>query len=162
VLELGSRWHDVVSLDLRYEGQEYTLTIPIASSPLVGTDQAEEIRTNFDREYERTFGHALDAQVEIVTVRVSMRLPLPRRSSTLGGDSRATHALVKKGHESYSFSRQEWLPFALVDRSALSPGMSIAGPAIVLEETATTYLDADFGAKVLETGALMLSEQGEV
>jgi hypothetical protein len=40
--------------------------------------------------------------------------------------------------------------------------MSIAGPAIVLEETATTYLDADFGAKVLETGALMLSEQGEV
>jgi N-methylhydantoinase A/oxoprolinase/acetone carboxylase beta subunit len=48
------------------------------------------------------------------------------------------------------------MPFSLVDRAALAAGAELAGPAIVLEETATTYLDAGSVATVDPSGCLVI------
>src|SRR5207237_904807 len=40
------------------------------------------------------------------------------------------------------------------------PGAEIAGPAILLEQTAVTYLDAGFVARVHESGTLRLERSG--
>jgi N-methylhydantoinase A/oxoprolinase/acetone carboxylase beta subunit len=50
-------------------------------------------------------------------------------------------------------------PFALVERDALRPGDTLAGPAIVTEATATTYLDAGFVAEVHAGGSLVAQRQ---
>jgi N-methylhydantoinase A len=56
----------------------------------------------------------------------------------------------------YSFARREPAVFGVVDRLALADGDTVQGPSIVLEPTATTYIDAGFEGRVLAGGVLEL------
>jgi N-methylhydantoinase A len=143
-----------IALDMRYAGQEHTLTVDVPGDGRIDAG-AEEIGTRFSEEYDRTFGHTMDETVEIVAFRATLRTPLARR---------ATERLAASGGDgsvgtinAWSFSRGEQLPFAILDRSAINE-TGISGPAIVLEETATTYLDADFDARLGAGGALHLTD----
>jgi len=121
--------------------------------PLPAADGANELRERFDRDYDRTFGHAMDQEVEIVSLRATLTTPLPARSERVASvevDADATTT------DAWSFARNETLPFTTLRRDALAPGAEIAGPAILLEQTAATYLDAGFVARVHESGALLL------
>ena len=75
----------------------------------------------------------------------------------------STKAAVQDGRpprsiESFSFTQAERLPFAVVDRRGLGTGERLDGPAIVLEETATTYLDAGYVAEVHVSGCLVITD----
>jgi N-methylhydantoinase A len=150
-----------VALDMRYVGQEHTITVAVESSDDgCITASTPEIYNAFTREYDRTFGHTMDEQVEIVSVRATLRTPLPRRA-----EEHLRLVIEPDGHRSrslevYSFTRGQHLPFQLVDRSTLGAGAELIGPAIILEETATTYLDAEFMARVHPSGALFVADRG--
>src|SRR5205085_1689429 len=96
-----------------------------------------QIRELFTREYDRTFGHTMEEEIEVVSVRATLRTALPRRAreqvSTVSRDGGGGAA----GREAWSFSRGEPLDFAIVERATLAAGETIPGPAIVLEPTAT-------------------------
>jgi N-methylhydantoinase A len=143
--------------DMRYVGQEHTITIPLRSQDGRLTTSLGELRDTFTREYERTFGHEMDEEVEIVSLRATLRTPLPRRTaerpSLAASDGRAEASV-----EAYSFTRGEWTSFRVVERSGLAPAAVVSGPAILLEETATTYLDAEFEARVHEQGSLFVTD----
>ena len=151
--------------DMRYVGQEHTITVPLRIEEGRATESLSEIRDTFTREYEKTFGHEMDEEVEIVSLRTTLRTPLPRRAaehvtveaSAAGGDEESSV-------EAYSFTQGGWRSFRVVQRSRIRPGAGLAGPAIVLEETATTYLDAGFEAHVHGSGSLLVrdSERGDV
>jgi N-methylhydantoinase A len=146
-----------VRLDMRYTGQEHTLTVAVECAAdgrlAVGAD---EIRAVFTADYERTFGHVMDEQMEIVSLRATIRTPLQRRAaehvaagSTGGGGE----------HRAWSFSAEEWLDFRVLERSEIGTD-PVAGPAIVLEETATTYLDAGFTARLGGEGVVEITDTG--
>jgi N-methylhydantoinase A len=102
----------------------------------------------------------MDEQVEIVSVRATLRTPLPRRA-----EEHLRRAIEPDDHRSrslevYSFTRGQHLPFQLVDRLTLGADAEVNGPAIILEETATTYLDAEFMARVHPSGALFVADRG--
>ena len=122
--------------------------------PGSGADAAA-IGSTFIASYERTFGHSMEEDVEIVSVRASVRTLLPRLPIG-GGDGGARTGRPPRTVEAYSFTRGGRLPFAVLDRSSLAHGSSVPGPAILLEETATTYLDAGFTATVAATGDLLI------
>jgi len=63
--------------------------------------------------------------------------------------------------QAWSFTGAELTAFAVIDRSHLAPGATINGPAIVREQTATTYVDRGFRAAVHRSGALMLGRGGD-
>ena len=150
-----------VGLDMRYAGQEHTLTISVDTDGGRIAAEPDRIRATFTSEYERTFGHRMEEDVEIVSVRATARTALPRRAeehlvrraSVDGGRGRA--------FEAYSFTRGERLPFQVIERGALGAEDAVSGPAIVLEETATTYLDAEFVARVHPSGCLFVSDTRE-
>ncbi len=48
------------------------------------------------------------------------------------------------------------LRFKIAERAALAVGEVISGPAILTEETATTYLDSGFEARVDASGCLFV------
>jgi N-methylhydantoinase A len=142
-----------IALDMRYAGQEHTLTVEVPGDGRIEAS-ADEIRARFSADYDRTFGHTMDEGVEVVSFRATVRTPLPRRV--------AEHAVTEGGGvsgtiEAWSFSRGERLPFAIVARSAVDEA-GISGPAILIEETATTYLDADFDARLGAGGVLHISD----
>jgi N-methylhydantoinase A len=146
-----------VGLDMRYAGQEHTLTISVPSESGAVSASVEQVHELFTRDYERTFALTMEEEVEIVSVRATLRTPLPRRSgeqTAADSDGRAPVSV-----DAYSFTRDEWLPFNVVERSALAPGTQLEGPAIVLEPTATTYVDADYVARV-EFSCLFLRRTG--
>jgi N-methylhydantoinase A len=144
-----------IGFDMRYIGQEHTLTIRVPTQAERIGVSVPQIRELFTREYNRTFGHTMEEEIEVVSVRATLRTPLPRRAReravTADRDGAGT-----RSSEAWSFSRGEPLDFAIVKRAALSAGESFPGPAIVLEPTATTYVDADFTARVDGSGSLFV------
>jgi N-methylhydantoinase A len=143
-----------VRLDLRYVGQEHTLTVVV--DPEAG---AAAMRSLFTEEYERTFGHVMDEQVEMVALRATMRTALSRRAGNAADGRASRKATAQRTLESFSFARGERIPFTLLARADLAPGDSLTGPAILVEDTATTYLDAGYVAHVHASGCLLIEEQ---
>jgi N-methylhydantoinase A len=137
-----------VRFDVRYVGQEHTLTITADLDA-----GADTIRRVFTEEYERTFGHVMDEAAEVVALRATSRTPLPRRSETRPAQ---VNGRAPRTIDAHSFSHGKSMQFALVDRTAFTVGAELAGPAIVLEETATTYLDAGSVARVDASGCLVI------
>jgi N-methylhydantoinase A len=140
-----------IALDMRYAGQEHTLTVAVPGEGAIAAD-ADAIRAAFTADYDRTFGHLIDEEIEIVSLRATMRTPLPRRAAEVAPGSPSTNGSARSV-EAWSFTRGERLPFAIVDRTAIGES-GLAGPAIVLEPTATTYLDAGFEARPGRGGVL--------
>lgn len=142
------------ALDLRYVGQEYTLTV---QWPEPENEDAASVEQRFTAQYERTFGHSLDEAVEIVSVRGTARDALPRRSqeraATNGAGPRESRTI-----DAYSFTQQERISFTVLDRDSLAADASPSGPLIVLEPTATTYVDAGYDLRVGEAGALIIEK----
>ncbi len=145
-----------VHLDVRYVGQEHTLTVSAPSSDGRIAVDAAALAAIFERDYARTFGATMDEQKEIVTVRAIVRLPRELRHAPRGGDARPARAATV---EAWSFAQDGLAQFALVDRDSLRVGDTLSGPAILTEHTATTYLDAGFVADVHPSGALVARRQ---
>lgn len=143
-----------IAFDMRYAGQEHTLTVDVPGDGQVA-GSADEIGAGFATDYDRTFGHTMEETVEIVSFRATVRTALPRHE--------AEHSASESGAgasgtiEAWSFTSGERLPFTIVARSAIDES-GISGPAIVLEETATTYLDADFEARLGAGGVLHITD----
>ena len=138
------------STDLRYVGQEYTLTI--------GLDEIEgpwqdHLRKRFDDAYQVRFGHSnRDEEVEIVNLRatlVSPSAPIPRRT----GDAGSQDPVIDRT-ESWA---DGWADTEVIDRVLLASGGQHDGPAIVLEDGCTTYVPPGWTASVHEHGHLLLT-----
>ncbi len=158
VANLGEAVYEA-GLDLRYEGQEYSLTVqpPLADERIAASPT--ELGEIFVRSYERTYGHTMEAPIQIVAVRATSRTELPRKdvgAAVADGNGRSPELVPM---EAFSFAEKRRLSFDVVGRSALPVGATLAGPAIVTEETATTYLDSGFRLEVHPSGALLITDQ---
>ena len=147
-----------VALDLRYEGQEYALTVDLEvdGEGKVAAEPAA-IEADFTRAYERAFGHGLPEPIQVVAVRVTSRERLPQHAAPV------LETTDSDGHEpieAYSARQAAVVPFAVVDREALPAGSATDGPAIVLEPTATTYVDAGERALIDPTGHMIIERVG--
>ena len=120
----------------------------IVSRPTIVASIAER----FTAEYQRSFGGTMTEVVEIVSVRATVRAPLPRRSQAL--KPAEASAAAEESVLAYSFSAKKRMPFRVVPRSAITAPLQ--GPAIVTENTATLYLDAGWTASTGARGELVL------
>jgi N-methylhydantoinase A len=142
-------------IDVRYLGQEYTLTIPLdgASEPaLDGFDEA--IADRFGDSYETRFGHANPgAPIEFVAVRSTALGDLGRTEpQRLDASEDSSYAFEKRP---VVFARHEQTA-RVARRSDMPPGAVIDGPAVVVEETATTVIPLGSTAHVDGFGTLVL------
>jgi len=132
------------SVDLRYQGQSYTLNLP--------WQDRRHTEAAFHEAHERRYGHRLDAPVELVNVRASLHgrppdIRLPRLGG--GGADRPRYVHLSD----YADDVAVWA------REGLRAGQRLAGPALITETVATTYLAAGWTCRVDETGNLQLEYQ---
>jgi N-methylhydantoinase A len=149
------------AVDVRYVGQEYTLTIPLleANEPLE-PDFDQAISNRFHAAHDTRFGHANPgAPVEFVVVR-SMALgdlgrvdPTPR-NGTADAAYPATTADVTFGRRA--------MPTAMIQRDELPIGAVVDGPAIVSEATATTVVPPGASLRVDPFGSLVIAAGKEL
>jgi N-methylhydantoinase A len=144
------------ALDIRYVGQEYTLTIPLLSAAEPrGPSFHDDLGRRFDEAHDQSFGHANPgAPVELVAL----------RSTGLGDLGRVQpqrHARVAGAAYQYEerpivFGRLE-RSARIVRRDALVPGAVVEGPAVIVEATATTVVPPGSTLQVDEFGHLSIS-----
>ena len=148
-----------VALDIRYRGQEHTLTLrpQVANGEVTAT--ADSLFEQFASMYENTFGGTLDTTAEIVSVRAAIRRPLPRRRRSVGGRP-AAQSVGPASIRAYSFHQDRWLDFGLRQKDELPVGETLSGPAIISEQTTTTYVDANYSFTEGTDGCLRLERQG--
>ncbi|WP_254766904.1 hydantoinase/oxoprolinase family protein [Salinilacihabitans rarus] len=137
-----------LAADCRYEGQSFELTVPVD-----GFDP-EAVARRFRARHERAYGYALDAPVEVVTLRATATIdraaPEIRREGA--GDAR-------RGEREARFPGAGAVETAMYDGAALAPGTSVAGPAVVERAESTTVVPPDWGASVRRDGALVLDRE---
>ena len=145
-----------VGLDMRYGGQEHTITVAPATIDGRINESAEVIMDQFNKAYKQTYGLELDGRVEIVSIRASVRQPLSRRKDFLlpktgQGENRISSI------RAYSFGADETVNFTTYDREVLITGQEYRGPAIIYEPTTTTYVDNGFVFQVISGDCLQLT-----
>jgi N-methylhydantoinase A len=138
------------SLDLRYIGQEWSLTVPFNRNEPLGS-----VATRFHDLHERVYGHAAPEEpVEIVTARVSATGRFDRTtfetSSRGGGREREIRDVRFAGDASHR-------PTTIVHRASLRPRDTLAGPAVVEQLDTTTLIPPGWVARADPSGSLIVT-----
>ncbi len=136
--------------DLRYVGQEHSLTLPF-------TRLDDSALRRFHRTYRRTFGHANpDELVEVVAIRLR----------AVGANRRPLHRPTGSGGEGkpYVFGdvrfRRERVSTPRYRREDLYPGQQLAGPLVVDEASCTTVVPDGWVLEVDESGSMRIKAKG--
>jgi N-methylhydantoinase A len=135
------------SVDVRYRGQSYVISLPWREARW--TEEAFHIR------HESLYGHRLSLDVELVNLRVKVQGPRP------------VVLLSEKGKSNIKLADGEPLvqkvklvgitePASIYTRDSLLPGEKIAGPALITETIATTYIAPAWSCVVNQNGSLLL------
>ncbi|MYB24141.1 MAG: hydantoinase/oxoprolinase family protein [Acidimicrobiia bacterium] len=136
------------SADLRYVGQEYTVTLPLPDGPVLA-----DLPQRFAEAHEVRYGHSNPAEdVEFVNLRMTARGSLRRPDAVeLPTGATGEPAAVER-----TWFAGAWLPTPVHRRGSLGAGAAVAGPAIVLEDACTTLVPPSWTASVSTRGHLVL------
>jgi N-methylhydantoinase A len=147
------------SVDMRYELQEHTLSVPLPGS-LEDLDFAD-LRRRFDEAHKVAYGYEMPEPVEVVAYRVRAvgSLEKPSRPSVPRGSEDNEHAVkgMRKAVHRESGGEFDW---TIYDRELLRAGNVIRGPAIIEEPTATTLVAPSQRAAVDTMGNLLITAEG--
>ncbi|WP_445269503.1 hydantoinase/oxoprolinase family protein [Streptomyces sp. DSM 41634] len=142
-------------VDMRYEGQDYALPVPLLSATEpAGADFLATAAERFAMLHERRYGHATpEAPVEFVTLRSTALGALPEAAPVPYAADEAACDTVRQrpvvfGGRSYDST--------VLRRERLAPGQRIDGPAVIVEATSTTVVPPDSSVAVDENGFLVI------
>ena len=123
--------------EMRYKGQHHSIKIPIAEN-----DDAALLRTRFDQEYLRRYGHAnAAADVEVVVLHSLATLHVKRPEiALLARPSSGLKAPELELRQIFFLDDDAFLPTRVYDRYALSQGFSGQGPALIVEYGSSTLI----------------------
>jgi N-methylhydantoinase A len=125
-------------LDLRYVGQAFELTVPLAADAVSAASWVAAVEA-FHALHETLYGFARrDSAVEAVNLRVTgiypVALPAPRPAQAHAGDTEG-----RPFEQRQVYFAGHWHDTAIYRRADLRPGQQVAGPA-VLEEKGSTFV----------------------
>src|SRR5262249_17232854 len=138
------------SLDLRYFGQEYAVTLAVGRG-----EPLERVAERFHAAHERAYGHSSPGdRVEVVAARAV-------GWGFLGDLSMAPQPMAETDGEVVTrdvWFEDRYLTCRIHDRDGLKPGIVLRGPAIVEQLDTTTVLPPGYMAVLDDRRNLLLSE----
>ena len=145
------RTHGVWSLDLRYLGQSFELTVPVSADD-IADESGEALRRRFHASYFQVYGFTDEAaDLEVLNLRATA-IGVTRKPAVAA--PRAA-AMSPPARERRVFLDGRWLAARVVDRDALGPGASLAGPAIVEQYDTTVLVPPGFTVTLDQNGNLI-------
>ena len=133
-------------LDCRYQGQSYTLDIPYDYSESTAIQQSQQ---DFIARHQQRYGHTLALPIELVNVRVSLKVTEKiLQLETLVSNTANNNIRSKMENEKQ---------IAVYPRAQISVSQPIAGPALITETTATTFVDSGWQCQMDALGNLILT-----
>ncbi|MDR1798376.1 MAG: hydantoinase/oxoprolinase family protein [Bifidobacteriaceae bacterium] len=140
------------TLDLRYQGQEHTLSVEIEPGA-----SAQAAFGKFEDLHRTRHGHAMDSPGQILSVRLHAVGLQPKPGLPKLPGPPAAGPVPAQTRPAYDMATQDWTGFAIVNRDDLLPGHRLAGPAIIEEGTSTTVIYSDQSLAVDGYGHLLIT-----
>lgn len=144
------------AVEMRYEGQEFTLVVPFADRPI--DDRAKAgVKGRFDAAYDLRYGHSFPASAgEVVSLKLEIYglLPKPEMNSIIldGGQKMA----IPRAEREVYFEGLGFTPCPIFRRMNLTEQTKIEGPAIIEEPASTTVVHPGDDLTVDKMGNLII------
>jgi N-methylhydantoinase A len=153
----------VRSMDLRYQGQEYTLNVNVPDGP-VSPQLLDGVRTGFDDLHEARYRHAArEEAVEIVNVRLSAIGAIGMDSAHLFSResmTASTTPALPAGRRPVFFGKEP-VECDVYRREDLIAGQVVTGPAIIEERVSATVVFPGDRAQVHPLGPIIIDIGGK-
>ncbi|MYD03913.1 MAG: hydantoinase/oxoprolinase family protein [Acidimicrobiia bacterium] len=143
-------------LDLRYNGQEHTLSVDLAAN-----DTPQTVSDRFHRQHKDRYGHRLEEQVQILTARVRAvgkghKPSLTNLNRPPAGSKGLAGSRVGE-RDAFDFAERRMRRFPIHERDRLAPETEVKGPAIIREPTCITIIHGDQAALSDQLGNLVIT-----
>ena len=150
------------SVDMRYVGQEYTVSVPLRHDHF-DESVVSDLGRQFHRLHEQTYAHSSPGEpTEIVNLRLAAIgiIDRPAIGGIEAGSEEPDKEAVIGETESYFHGAGTALRTQLLRRKRLRAGNRASGPVIVTEKTATTVVEPGFAVEVMPQGHLVIRQEG--
>ena len=158
IVEAGAPGADLVEQRqayMRYRGQGHEIVVTLPNRPLDASDKAT-LQAAFDEEYIALFKRVLpNAEVEVLTWALTISTvprPVEKRSDA---DTSAVRDPAS-ARSVYDAERGRTVSVPLYWRPDLVPGVKLSGPAVIAEDETSTFVPADFDARVSGSGHIVM------
>jgi len=152
----SAQWQ--IALDLRYVGQEFTLSVPVTRQALVKADR-RKIRAAFDALYEHRYAHhSPDEPVEMVNIRLAAIGKRPKLRFPKLGTGKSAKPVRRR--EVFLDDARKPVLCPIYWRAVLGAGARIKGPALIEEHGTTTVLFETDRCAVAPSGELVIDVGG--
>ena len=153
----------LVELDMSYLGQTHTVAVPLAVRQAAGDSLGlarDAIRAAFEARYREVYGRVLERlPVRVLNLRVTAVGRRPKFDlSILAPGAEASLAAADRGSRPV-YVEGAWHDARIYDRMALPVGTVVAGPAVLEQSDATTFVEPDLQARVDAFGNLLVSRK---
>lgn len=141
--------------DVRYGGQAFEITIEFSPEELRKKGIAL-VTDQFDAEHNKLFSFALGENHELMMVRAIVKArPSDIQPPESNGSQRSLNEC--KLHDSEFYYEGQWHDCAIYERNKLTSGVTVPGPAIVVEMDSTTVILPGHSADVDTVGNLLIN-----
>jgi N-methylhydantoinase A len=141
-----------LAADVRYIGQENTLSIPFSAD-----SQASDILKAFHAAHERRFGHAQpNNPVEFVNLRLAAVGRLARERQPFASTPQAASPVI--GERDVIFAGQT-VRANIFNRDLFTDQTRYAGPAVIEEQSATTFVPPGYAFRLDDWGNLLIQKE---
>jgi N-methylhydantoinase A len=129
------------SVDLRYHGQAYELTIDCPDGPITDALLAE-VKLRFEAAHTQMYGYASPNEpINVIALRLEAtgRVPKARLVSQPPATAPVADAIIGE-RKVWMPEAHDFVPCQLYDRTKLGPGHVVLGPAIIEQMDSTTLV----------------------
>ena len=151
------------SLDMRYKGQWYELTVPVSTAAMKVPDEAT-LADAFGTMHDRLFGYRTDDMpIDVLNVRLSVIGSTPKPTMRLS-DSIMENGDPRVGtRQMWSSAQRAMVEVGVFDGRRMGPGATLSGPAVVELGTTSIVVPDEFDLVVDDAGSFVsiLRERAE-
>ncbi|MGQ0650699.1 MAG: hydantoinase/oxoprolinase family protein [Betaproteobacteria bacterium] len=145
------------SIDLRYAGQNFELSVASPPPPLAARDLAE-VAARFHAAHEQAYGFKQEAEpVELVSLRVKLAGVLQKPQLSRLPPKPPARAVASR---KVAYAKDAWRDAPVYRRGELAPGQEIPGPAVIEQMDCTTPLFPGERLRVDDWGNLVIDLPG--
>jgi N-methylhydantoinase A len=154
----GAAVHERRIAFMRYVGQGHEIAVELPQRRLTNAD-SESLRKAFEKDYAALFERSIpDAAIEILSWSV-LATTEPRNPARIAEVARKP-AGTASGHRQFFDGRAgETIDIPLYRREQLSPGATVAGPAIIAEDETSTFISMSFEAHIDSAGSIVMERK---
>jgi N-methylhydantoinase A len=143
------------SVDMRYLGQEYTVSVSLSAR--LDADEMKALRRRFDAAYDQRYGHS-DPEVpaQIVTLRLAAigTVAKPEIATLRGPAEYSTREIERRNV--YFETAGKSVDSPVVQRGSLLVDQAFEGPVIIEEHASTTVVQPGDRVRVERNGCLVI------